>query len=200
MTATPCRLTPGDIQIYLADLVPLVYSTAEDYFDSLFGSRQAGRNQIETWCQRPDSEFYLGGAEAVIEHGHAAAVILALTGVDVMARRKADILALLKFLKHKGQSNLNDLRGTAPPVGKDQYYVRAIAVRDDCQRRGFAKVLLGRAVDQARSIEGIHELSLDVRASNQSALRLYSQLRFRPAAVWCAPPGNEMLRMVLPLI
>lgn len=57
-----------------------------------------------------------------------------------------------------------------------------LAVRPDLRGTGVGSVLLDHVLDRARS-RGIREMFLEVRASNEAALRLYRSRGFRRLAI-----------------
>ncbi|MDR0828068.1 MAG: GNAT family N-acetyltransferase [Desulfovibrio sp.] len=52
-----------------------------------------------------------------------------------------------------------------------------IAARPDCRRRGYARALLSKVLDRART-EGLEKIFLETRAGNAPALGLYRSLGF----------------------
>ena len=64
----------------------------------------------------------------------------------------------------------------------DELHIHSIAVDPGFQRKGIAKALLQRVLEEARS-QGATSSTLEVRASNQPALALYQKLGFKTEAV-----------------
>jgi len=62
----------------------------------------------------------------------------------------------------------------------DEGYIMNVAVRSDCRRNGIAEKLLRVFLDFAQA-HALAFLTLEVRASNQPAILLYSKLGFRGA-------------------
>jgi ribosomal protein S18 acetylase RimI-like enzyme len=62
--------------------------------------------------------------------------------------------------------------------GKRGWFISNLAVHPDHRRRGVARRLLSAGVESARA-RGARRISLDVRAENVPARRLYQQLGFR---------------------
>ena len=60
----------------------------------------------------------------------------------------------------------------------DEADMMNLAVRPDARRQGVAQALL-RALEAALRENGIRSLTLEVRAGNASAIRLYTQAGFR---------------------
>lgn len=64
----------------------------------------------------------------------------------------------------------------------DQIHINNLAVRPGLRRRGFARMLLARVLDDAATL-GAPNATLEVRRSNEAARRLYEQAGFRLVAV-----------------
>ena len=62
----------------------------------------------------------------------------------------------------------------------DEADMMNLAVRPDARRQGVAQALL-RALEAALREKGIRSLTLEVRAGNAPAIRLYTQAGFRQA-------------------
>lgn len=52
-----------------------------------------------------------------------------------------------------------------------------VMVREDCRRQGVAEALLLRLMEEAAG-RGVREFTLEVRAGNRAAIRLYEKLGF----------------------
>jgi [ribosomal protein S18]-alanine N-acetyltransferase len=64
----------------------------------------------------------------------------------------------------------------------DELHINTLAVRADARRQGLATKLLRFAFDEA-SAAGITRATLEVRRSNEAALKLYDRLGFQVKAV-----------------
>ncbi len=64
----------------------------------------------------------------------------------------------------------------------DEWQITNVATHPDYRRQGVARALL-KATKEAATASGILELSLEVRASNEGAVRLYEQQGFYKAGV-----------------
>ncbi|AKS40830.1 ribosomal protein S18-alanine N-acetyltransferase [Wenzhouxiangella marina] len=60
----------------------------------------------------------------------------------------------------------------------DEAHLLNLCVAGEFRRRGLARILLGQVIAEMR-IVGAARLFLEVRPSNQGALRLYESMRFR---------------------
>jgi len=61
----------------------------------------------------------------------------------------------------------------------DRWSIETVMTDPGCRRRGYARELIGLAVDEIRRRGGRH-VSLKVRADNEPAIRLYRSLGFAP--------------------
>ena len=65
-----------------------------------------------------------------------------------------------------------------PPEG----YITNVAVRPDCRRRGIASAVLGRMINEALA-DGVTDITLEVRVSNEPAIELYKSFGFESAGI-----------------
>ncbi len=65
---------------------------------------------------------------------------------------------------------------------RDEVHVLNVAVHPSARRSGWASRLLAHVIAVAWR-EGCHLIALEVRRSNQSALRLYRKFAFRPVGI-----------------
>jgi ribosomal-protein-alanine N-acetyltransferase len=64
----------------------------------------------------------------------------------------------------------------------DELHINSLAIDEHCRRRGFARRLLRRVIDEAVAA-GARSATLEVRRSNEAARALYEGLGFRVEAV-----------------
>lgn len=64
----------------------------------------------------------------------------------------------------------------------DEVHINNMAVLPECRKQGLGAALLAHVLDAAAA-EGAHRATLEVRASNAAAQRLYARFGFGPAAV-----------------
>lgn len=64
----------------------------------------------------------------------------------------------------------------------DEIHINNLAIRPECRRAGLGRALLRAALDDAAG-RGGRRATLEVRRSNESAIRLYESFGFRPAGV-----------------
>ncbi len=67
-------------------------------------------------------------------------------------------------------------------VAADEGEILNLAVRPESRRRGVARALLAAMLEQMRS-EGVARVFLEVRQSNEAAIRLYQESGFRPVSL-----------------
>ena len=65
-----------------------------------------------------------------------------------------------------------------PPEG----YITNVAVLPDCRRRGIASAVIRKMAEESLA-EGVTDMTLEVRVSNDPAIELYKSLGFEPAGV-----------------
>lgn len=64
----------------------------------------------------------------------------------------------------------------------DEFHLGNLAVRPDMKGRGYGSLILGRMLKQVK-LKGCRTASLEVRASNQTAINLYHRYKFKEIAV-----------------
>jgi ribosomal protein S18 acetylase RimI-like enzyme len=175
----------GKPESYVPSVVPLIYETASDYFNLLFGSREEGLEQLTHWSKRPSSEYSILRATGLMQGEDCLGIVIGLGGKDRNDCHKADILALLKSGAFRMQSlscgGFEALRDPLPRVPADVYYIRAISVASKWRGHGLGKQLMQIAIEQGR-LGRYKSFRVDVRADNKSAWRLYETLGFVPIA------------------
>jgi ribosomal-protein-alanine N-acetyltransferase len=83
----------------------------------------------------------------------------------------------------------------------DEIHIGNIAVTPGGRRRGTARRLLGRALEDAREA-GVTLATLEARESNTPAIRLYESFMFRPVAIrkrYYADSGEDAIVMIADL-
>lgn len=81
----------------------------------------------------------------------------------------------------------------------DELHVGNLAVRAEARGKGIGEALLRKALDHARA-HSLALATLEVRITNEAAIRLYDKFGFRPAAIRRRYYGKEdALVMVLDL-
>lgn len=186
---------------FLSDIATLTYDTAAAYFDTLFGSRSAAFEQLNSWCSRPSSEYYFGRGHIVVAGGVCAGMAVHIPGVDVPAARQADTLALLNFFQKRRMrpvrvnGNSPGVRELPPPTS---HYIRAIAVDVRFRGHGYGLALL-ETCQRCAIEQGAQELRLDVRADNPAAIHLYERFGLATVGQWLGSTGESLLTMAKPL-
>jgi len=83
----------------------------------------------------------------------------------------------------------------------DEVDIHNLAVRREFRRRGIARSLLQRVVDEARC-QGARRVTLEVRRSNEPAQRLYESMGFVTTGLrkgYYSDDGEDALTMALDL-
>jgi ribosomal protein S18 acetylase RimI-like enzyme len=181
-----CRFCEADQpENYVASVVPLIYETAVDYFNLLFGSREDALEELTHWSKRPTSEYSILRATGLMQDEDCSAIVISLGGRDRNDCHRADILALLKSRTVRKRSlshiGFEALRDSLPQVPVDVYYIRAISVASKWRRHGLGRQLMQIAIENGRA-DGYNSFRVDVRADNTAARRLYEALGFVPIA------------------
>jgi ribosomal-protein-alanine N-acetyltransferase len=79
--------------------------------------------------------------------------------------------------------------------------IHNVAIHEDFRRRGFARLLLGKVLAQARA-QSINRVTLEVRRSNLPAQKLYESMGFLTTGVrkgYYSDDGEDALAMTLEL-
>ncbi len=79
-----------------------------------------------------------------------------------------------------------------------EFHIANFAVRRECQRRGVGGRLIDLALDEARK-SGCRLATLEVRVSNETAIRLYESRDFRAIAIrkgYYADNGEDAIIMI----
>jgi ribosomal protein S18 acetylase RimI-like enzyme len=82
-------------------------------------------------------------------------------------------------------------------VADGHYYLQSVAVDEEARGQGIGSTLIETFEDRAR-LAGATHLSLDVSATNESAMRLYERRGMTVVSQWpkrLAIPGFRLLRM-----
>ena len=82
-----------------------------------------------------------------------------------------------------------------------EFHLADFAVRPDCQRRGYGTAILEKLLTEVAGLEA-QAVTLEVRQSNQPAVRMYSKSGFQTIAMrkaYYRRPVEDALVMVRPL-
>ena len=160
----------------------LVYSSGEEYFNILFGGREAALTGLRLWIAKTPSGFSHEHITLLLVNGNTGGLTLELTGRDLAALQKSDLLFLLRLMNGADRDALTrkaDLvRRMTPPVAQDEYYLRSISVVEAFRGQGLGAALLENFISKGLS-RGFSRFRLDVRSDNLPALNLYRKFGFR---------------------
>jgi ribosomal-protein-alanine N-acetyltransferase len=80
----------------------------------------------------------------------------------------------------------------------DEADITNIAVKRDCRNQGIGRLLTKALIEEARA-QGIRAMTLEVRVSNKSAIRLYENTGFKSAGIRknYYPDGEDAIIMWL---
>jgi ribosomal protein S18 acetylase RimI-like enzyme len=198
--------TPKDaeeISPHLSKIVEWILESGRHLFIGLFGDESSARTKLGSWLRRKDSEFSAFNARLPMVHQSPVGILIALPGRAIPARRRADLLTLIKDTTPEGRpalkQHLENISSLTAPVEPAQYYVRTLTIDRQHRGRGIGKELLQQARVDAVSA-GCNQLRLDVETTNDAAMKLYESVGFRRIATGTAPHLEiEMQSMVMPL-
>jgi ribosomal protein S18 acetylase RimI-like enzyme len=160
---------------------PLLYASAQQYYDAYAGSRERALRVLEAvWPKRGHTAAYDHCRLAVVD-GTIAGALVAFPAEDgdALARRFLAVsLPRLGVLRWPGV--LRHLRASAqvmPVPPARSLYVDALAVADEHRRAGVATALLDAATVEARQ-RGLRGVALDTGLDNTAAQALYEGYGF----------------------
>jgi len=194
------RLGPDDVGAngVLASWIADAWSP---YLEWLVGGRTRALQIIEQWLDRDTSELSRTRVTALVDGTRHIGGYIALSGDELVLRRKADLLWLLQ---HSGEAERRELRtrlgvsrGLFPPVERRDCYLSTIGVVRKDRGRGLGSFLLDSFV-QTSFEQGYDALRLNVWADNEAAVRLYRRRGFEAVNhVDFAPIGLRYVAMKL---
>jgi ribosomal protein S18 acetylase RimI-like enzyme len=167
---------------YAPQIARWAYGSSPEYFNLLFNEETSALTRLQRWTLRCDSEFSARCCMILFNDGIASGGAIAFAGTELLARRRADLVQLLKESSKIERDTLKNRLArfahrsiAAEPT---DFYIRAIAI--DCKARGLG---LGRRLlaecEQRGLGMGFSRVSLDVRSDNLVAVRLYERFGFR---------------------
>jgi ribosomal protein S18 acetylase RimI-like enzyme len=173
---------PSEVDNYRDCLGLLVYETACQHFDWLFGRREDALSNLESSVGRINSQFSGLRATLALAGDQVAGAFMAMPGRDLPARQRADLLAFLSSRKGPERSEMLQrfslIAHLDAPVDPSDYYLRALAVDTRYRRHGLGRQLLQQCLDEGRA-SGCRQCRLEVRVDNEPAMSLYSGAGFR---------------------
>ena len=132
--------------------------------------------------RRPTSEIALGRSRILTEGPEIAGGFIALGGSELKLARKADTLALWKTVPANELRALMERMANGAnlfsPVADDEYYLSKLGLNGQFRGRGLGSTLIERYLKEGRE-RGYRRYSLEVRSSNEPAIRLYKSAGFR---------------------
>jgi ribosomal protein S18 acetylase RimI-like enzyme len=182
-------------------LVEWVMDSGCDFFTALLGDEESARATIGEWVRSRDSEFSGYLSSIYLRQGDPAGVVIAVRGDELPARRRSDLLTLVKGCtptkRARLRESLYNLSHLTAPVEPDDYYIRTVAVAANHRSQGVGRQLVARAI-RAGQEAGFRRFRLDVQIGNEPALRLYRGFGFECIAEGHAPVcGFGMQSMLL---
>lgn len=175
------RLT-GDITGFEADVLRLQAAASGPYaafvYDDASQAERINRMLFETGT----AEFCAPASSVLVEHGAAAALLVALD--DAMLRRRRMLSA--KAIMRSGEldshpdfaARLQQAGTTLHQVVAGDWYLSRIAVSDAARGKGYGRLLLDQFLAVGRE-RGMQRAVLEVDPHNATAVRLYEAAGFQ---------------------
>ncbi len=166
---------------YTSEILTGIHEAGNPYYDWFFGGHDVARKILGRWMTRISSEVSISRAKLLLEDHQHAGGFIALTGKDLLACRKSDMLALMKEmapdLKFDLTGRFAAARALFPRVEADAYYLSKIWVTPDYRGRGLSREILQEFLVTGRA-EGFELFQVDVFSENKIAIRLYQSFGF----------------------
>lgn len=186
---------------YESDALTGIHEAGNPFYDWFFGGDDAARMILEERKARSSSETSLSRVTIPFYEDSPVGGFIGLSGAELQACRKADMLALMKEKKADSSFNLTERFSAArelfPQVAPEVYYLSKIWVAPDFRGQGLGRKILQGFLETGRAA-GFKTFQLDVSADNTPAVRLYQACGFQMAQKSCFPQANlEYLSMEL---
>jgi len=183
----------GDLPNY-SECIPrvahLVYNSGADYFDILFGSKEAALSQLSAWIARASSAFSFDRITVALIDDAIVGMILALSGKELADRQKTDTLHLIRQTGSSQREmilqKIEIIRAMTPAVKSDEFYLRSLSVDETHRGRGLGRALVKQFINAGLS-EGFARFRLDVRGDNIPAISLYRGFGFNISEEFAVP-------------
>jgi len=186
--------TPPDnasVVLWSSVIARLVLAIGPETYSALFGNPSETLSRLDNWIRSDRSELSGRGATLGLQDGDAVGVSIVVPGPEILSRRRWDMLSLLKNADPTHRVVLKEFfsgsLGVLPPVGEDEFYVRALSVDPKYRGQGIGKRLLQKALQDGNAA-GFKRVRIDVDASNLTAISLYQSFGFRTTYRGNAPP------------
>lgn len=188
MTDTRIRpATPADVDV-AASLIIMTPGGLTD----LVGDREVGLRMAGAAFRAKGSGFGFDRALVAEIDGSVVGQIIRFSGTNW--NRKTQTRTGLVMVRSAGwrfggsviREGMRHARVT-PPVSGDSLYVISLAVIPERRGQGIGSALLRRVVEEALG-SGLRNVSLDVSARNEGAIRFYQREGFVTVAEGHAPP------------
>jgi ribosomal protein S18 acetylase RimI-like enzyme len=170
-------------------LVPAIlswlYEAGNPFYDWFFSDLVDGPRTVGEWLLRPSSEVSLSRIELLVDGDEPVGGFVALGGVELLACRRADALALMTSVGRDAWGRVEQKASLArelfPPVESGDYYLSKMGVVPEQRGRGHGSAVAAEYVE-AGARRGFRRFRLDVWAENGAAIRLYESLGFETIA------------------
>lgn len=172
-------------EVRIAHALPWIHEASNPYWDWLWGSPTEARAQLREWLSRPNSELSAQHVVCLSEGDRIVGGYIALPGREVQACRKADLLALMNYLRRNARESMiarmRQARSLFASVAENEFYLSRMGVASSARGRGVARRLVEMFLQQGRAA-GFNQFRLDVAVDNERAIRLYRAAGFAVAS------------------
>lgn len=163
-------------------VLPWLLEASNPYWDWLWGSPEESRTQLTQWFLRPSSELWENRLVCLRDNDCILGGYIGLSGSELRMYRKADLLALMDFLRRNPSvtlmARLRQARSLFATVADDEFYLSRIGVAASFRGRGAGIRLMEMFLQNGRN-RGFKRFRLDVSTTNTQAIRLYDSLGFK---------------------
>jgi ribosomal protein S18 acetylase RimI-like enzyme len=186
-SADLCFRLPADGEATrLAPIVlPWLYEAGNPFYDWFFRDLVDGPRTVAEWMLRPSSEVSLSRIQLLVDGSECVGGLVALSGEELLACRRADALALMTSVGRDAWGRVDEkatlARELFPPVEPTDYYLSKMGVAADRRGRGLGALVAAKYLEEGAQ-RGFRRFRLDVWKENPAATRLYESLGFETIA------------------
>lgn len=157
-------------------LLPALHEASNPYWDWLWGSASEALARLTEWFSRPTSELSGQRFGCLREQNQLLGGYIALPGKELQDCRKADLIALMSYLRQSPACGVADrlrqARSLFHSVGEQEFYLSRIVVLPAARGQGLGRRLLKTYLAEGQR-RGFSRFRLDVSTENEGAIALY---------------------------
>jgi ribosomal protein S18 acetylase RimI-like enzyme len=177
--------TDGDPERWIPQVLPWVREAGDPYHSWFLGgcaSAERTDSILAGWMRRRSSEVSVERAVLLVTADRVVGGFIALGGVDLQARRRADTLAALQAAGRDGRGRLAERirvgQHLFARVAADEFYLSRLGVATAFRGAGHGASILRKYLDTGVA-GGFRRFRLDVSAENRPAVELYRAFGFQ---------------------